>query len=147
MTDGSMYNGLVIAGEQAAPWYQGGHLKAQIASRKATLDMLWATPDIAASLARDALDKANLSCSSVDFYAAHQGTVWFRKLTQAFSGLDGARSVDTFPWAAGLMSCNIPLVLHTAWTERMLNRGDVVLMHAGGSGITASTVVVKWANN
>ena len=92
----------------------------------------------------DALEKLQLRPEDVQFYAAHQATIWFRRVTQAHIGLTGARSADTFPWAGTLSAANIPLVMATAEAEGALLDGNLVAIYSGGTGMTWSASILRW---
>lgn len=91
-----------------------------------------------------ALAAAKIDRQDVDFYAGHQGTWWYRHVTQHTAGLDHARTIDSF-WCNGSMAaCNIPMCWSLALDRGLLHDGDIVVTHAGGNGSTWSALVMRW---
>jgi 3-oxoacyl-[acyl-carrier-protein] synthase-3 len=91
-----------------------------------------------------ALADAQLTVEDVDFYACHQGTWWYRHVTQANVGLSHARTIDTFAQMGTLAGCNVPMVLLRGLERGLLREGDIVVTHAGGNGSTWSAMVMRW---
>lgn len=143
-SDGRLQGGLVC-GVPGAEWWEDGSVVAYRKYPERTLEMLMRLPEYARDVIHGALDDAGLQPSDVDFYAAHQAFAWYREVTQRFAGLDRARSVDTFTWAGSLSAANLPLVLSVAQRDGLLNPGDLVVTQAGGSGITWSSLVLRWS--
>ena len=100
--------------------------------------------EYAREVVRAALEDAKLEEDDVDFYACHQGIAWLRAVTQEAAGLGHARSVDTYMKTGNLGSPNIPVVLAEAEEKGLLHDGDLVVTHAGGSGVTYSSLVLRW---
>ena len=142
-TDGRRHQALV-AGVQGKRWYDEGRVTLYPENPKQASQMLQAVADRAQQIVAEALAQAGKRADDVDFYACHQGTAWIRRVTQHATGLQRARSVDTFRWAASLSAANLPLVLHTARAERLLRDGDLVAFFAGGTGETWSSLVARW---
>jgi len=142
-TDGTQFEA-TLATVNGARWYDDGPIHWQVVDRNASRAMLLNIADFAAETVRTAVATAGLSLNDVGFYASHQGVSWFRAVTQASIGLDGARSFDTFPLTGSTWACNIPLVMAMGVKERQLRRGDVVATFSGGSGTTFSSVVMRW---
>lgn len=142
-TDGSLYEAMVT-GCPGGRWYDGGKIVGYVANSKSARRMLLLIADLARQSVHEALAEAGCSPESVDFYATHQSTRWFRRVTQEHIGLTRARHADTFSWTAGLGSANIPFMLAVGEREHLLKEGNLVAMHTGGSGITWSAVVLRW---
>ncbi len=142
-TDGSLQRGL-ITGVPGHQWFDEGRVIAYREHPQRAREMLLRLAEFARSSVHAALEHAALTTTEVDFYASHQPFAWFRPVTQAHAELDHARTLDTYSWAGSLSAANIPLVLATAEREGLLNPGDVVATHAGGSGITWASLVIRW---
>jgi 3-oxoacyl-[acyl-carrier-protein] synthase III len=106
--------------------------------------MLLSLVDRARDAIESALDTSGLTTSDVDFYAAHQGTVWLSRATAAHARLAHAKTIDTFPMFGNLASTNLPLILARAEREHMLEPGSVVVTFSGGTGETWSSVCLRW---
>lgn len=142
-TDGSLHDGMVgsVPGRR---WYEDGRIwwhPSSIASARAILPSV---ADQARHTIQAGLRQAGLRAEEVDFYASHQATPWFRAVTQEHAGLSYARSLDTFPCVASISAANIPLVLSMAQQNGLLRDEDVVVTYSGGSGITWSSMVLRW---
>jgi 3-oxoacyl-[acyl-carrier-protein] synthase-3 len=142
-TDGSLHDALVT-GCPGARWHDGEKLTLYIENHGSARTMLLKVADMGAEVVNEALGRAGVSREQVGFYASHQATSWFRKATQAFIGLPNAKSCDTFAWTGSLGPANIPLVLAMGEREGLLRTDDVVAMYTGGSGITWSSLILRW---
>jgi 3-oxoacyl-[acyl-carrier-protein] synthase-3 len=141
--DGSQHRALVTT-VPGGNWWDDGKPVTWPLDRQKARHMFLMLADRGKEVVVDALDKLQLRPDDVQFYAAHQATIWFRRVTQAHIGMTGARSADTFPWAGTLSAANIPLVLATAEAEGSLHDGDLVAMYSGGTGMTWSASILRW---
>ncbi|MCA9621046.1 MAG: hypothetical protein KC731_18615 [Myxococcales bacterium] len=142
-TDGELQYGLVSS-VVGGTVFDEGRIVFHAERPECARGMLDSIADNAKDAIAAALRDADLLPEAVDFYACHQGFPWLRRVTQRFAGLTNARSLDTFRLAANAASVNVPLVLAMAEREGMLNNGDVVVTYGGGSGITWSSLVLRW---
>lgn len=144
-TDGSVHQaaGTTIPGKN---WYDEGRNYSYSIDPKAGRKLILSAADAAKDVFDEVFHNASLAPSDVDFYACHQASVWFRRVTQDFVGMQQAKSLDTFSFAGNLLGGNIPLVLSLAKKERMLNAGDLVAFYAGGAGMTWSAALARWGN-
>ena len=142
-TDGSRHKALVV-GLPDGNWYDGGRVMAYSADPRASFEMLLTIADRGRDSMRASLDAAGLQPTDVDFYAAHQGTKWIRRVTQTAMGLTKARSLDTFAQFGSISGANLPLILSIAERERLLQSGDVVALFGGGTGETWSSMSLRW---
>jgi 3-oxoacyl-[acyl-carrier-protein] synthase-3 len=143
--DGSRFGGLVF-GVPGRRWYEGT-IEAYSEDREAAKKVILFVADRAAQSVGEALTEAKVRPKDVAFYAAHQGTVWLREVTQAHCGLRSARFVDTFARFGSLVSANLPLILAIGEREGMLSRGDTVCLFSGGNGETWSSTVMRWGRD
>ena len=141
--DGSQHRALVTT-VPGGSWWDDGKPVTWPLDRKKARHMFLMLADRGKEVVVDALARLELRPEDVQFYAAHQATIWFRRVTQQHIGLTGARSADTFPWAGTLSAANIPLVLATAEAEGLLLDGDLVAMYSGGTGMTWSASILRW---
>ena len=142
-TDGTHFNALAV-GVPGRRWYEEGRNVFYAADKDVARKLILSVADRAREATGAALADAGLAARDVDFYASHQGTSWLRRVTQAHSGLDHARSFDTFPFAASVMGVNVPLVLALAEREGALVAGDLSVVFSGGLGETWSSLVMRW---
>lgn len=144
-TDGSMYRALVT-GCPGGRWYDGKPVHLYADDREATRKMLLVITDLGKQVIDEALHDSGHRPDEVDFYATHQSTHWFRKVTQDYIGLTRARSADTFSWTGSLAACNVPFMAAVGEREGALRDGDLVAMYSGGSGITWSGMILRWGH-
>jgi 3-oxoacyl-[acyl-carrier-protein] synthase III len=144
-TDGSM-QGTLVAGVRGGKWFDHGRTELFTENPPAAHKMFVVIPERSAEPAFDALRTAGIERGAVDFFACHQGNAWLRSVMQELFGLAHARTLDTFKHTASLIAANVPFVLGLAEREGLLRRGDTVLASSGGSGITYSAAVMKWAS-
>jgi len=141
-TDGNYYDALV-AGVPGAAWHTGPiHL--YVAKPEVARGMLLNVVEMGKQTVDEALSRAGATPAQVDFYACHQATIWFRRVTQEHMELTHARSVDFYPWAASVGASNVPLALSLGERDGLLKPGDLVVTYAGGSGVTWSSVALRW---
>jgi 3-oxoacyl-[acyl-carrier-protein] synthase-3 len=100
--------------------------------------------EIAERLLGQCYARAGVDSKDVDFFAAHQATVWWRRVVQEHLGLEHARSFDTYLRAGTLSGANLPFVLHEARNRGLLNTGDLVAMFQAGTGATYSASLLRW---
>jgi len=143
-TDGSLENTLV-AGVPGKRWFDDGRMIAYSGNPPAGRRMFLSIVTFAKDVGAAALAEANLEPADVTFYASHQGTCWFREVTQSALGLTKARFVDSFADTASVYSANIPLCLYRARRDGLLAPGNVVLMFSGGGGTTYTCGIMKWS--
>lgn len=144
-TDGRFHQALV-AGVPSRRWYDDGRVVLYSADTQGARDNFLAIAEMGKEVVDAALAEAGCKAEDVDFFAVHQGTPWLRRVTQEHFGLQRARSVETFKFAASLSSSNIPLGFALGQREGLLRDGDLVLMFSGGAGNTCSSMVLRWGN-
>jgi 3-oxoacyl-[acyl-carrier-protein] synthase III len=142
-TDGSIEN-TFVAGIPGKRWYDEGRAIAYPANPPAARRMFLSLVTFAKEVCGAALAKASMTPADIAFYASHQGTSWFRAVTQSALQLTRAKFVDTFAETASIYSSNIPLSLYVARREGLLTSGDNVLMFSGGGGSTYTCGIMKW---
>jgi 3-oxoacyl-[acyl-carrier-protein] synthase III len=141
-THGVYYEGLVC-GIPDKRWHEGS-AHAYIVRPELSRRLLLETVERSAAVVGAALAEAGFAQKDVDFYASHQGFAWLRKVTQTLTGLDHAKTLDTFPWAGSMLGSNIPLVLSVAEHEGVLAAGDLVASFSGAAGATLASLVFRW---
>lgn len=135
----------LVVGIRGQRWYDEGRPVLYWEDQASASKLLLQIADQAREVCLAALDDAQLRPDDVSFFAAHQGTCWLRRVVQEHIGLPRARSLDTFAELGNLSSVNIPVILGRACDQGILRNGDVVLTFSGGSGVTVSSFVMKWA--
>ncbi len=143
LTDGNYYKSMNTHTKHGGPWWTGPSFLSPGDSKVARM-MLLNMPEWTRQTIHDALHEAGHKPDEVDYYASHQGTVWLSKVTQEYAGMSNARSFSIFPLLASLSTSNVPTVLAFGEREGMLRDGDLVVMQAGGGGVTNVSLVMRW---
>ena len=143
-TDGSYYGASPTPGDPGIHWSQSKKLQSRIRDSARARTLLLDTVKMSHEVLVEALNNAGLTASDVDFFACHQGFAWLREAVQRFTGMDQARTVDTFQWAGSTLGCNIPLVLHTALKDGFLRDGDHTALFAGASGVIFKGTILRY---
>jgi 3-oxoacyl-[acyl-carrier-protein] synthase-3 len=143
LTDGSLYR-VLVGGCPGKRWYEGEPARLYFEDQEGSGRMIAQLPDMGKRVLDDCLQATGFTPGDVDFYAAHQGTVWFRRVTQEHAGMSRARYFDSYPWTTSLGAANIPFELALAQREGMLRKGELVAAHSGGSGIVVSGTLMRW---
>lgn len=134
----------IVASVPDRPWYEEGRVCMYSADHEGARRSFLGIADFCAEVAGETLAMAGVAAADVDFYAPHQPTPWFRRVTQEHLRLTKARSVETFEWAGSMFGANIPVGLSIGQRENLLRSGDLVLMFAGGAGLTYSSMLMRW---
>ncbi len=142
-TNGEKHNALVFGIKQKR-WYEDGPIALYTEQQPLAHRMLLDIPDRGREAIGSALAAASLGAEDVGFYACHQATSWFRRVTQELAGLGLARSVEHFYWTGSLSGCNVPLQLAIADREGLVSDGDNVVMFSGATGETWGAAVLRW---
>jgi 3-oxoacyl-[acyl-carrier-protein] synthase-3 len=142
-SDGSLHAGFVatVPGKR---WYDEGKVVAASEDKAAARKMQLHAADTAKRVISSALERSGIAHGDVRLVATHQPSVWLTQVIKQYVGLDNAARVETFPWAANVMSSNIPLQLALASREGLLKAGDPVAMFTVASGMTAASGIVRW---
>jgi 3-oxoacyl-[acyl-carrier-protein] synthase-3 len=141
--DGGTCNSLVL-GVPGRRWWELGEITTHTLDREHTRNMIRTLVARAGDTITEALSKAGVDRESVDFYASHQGTVWFAKATAAQAGIDSTKTLNTFPSLANMNSVNTPYVLAMGVQKGMIRDGSIVVTFSGGLGETWSSTVMRW---
>jgi 3-oxoacyl-[acyl-carrier-protein] synthase-3 len=142
-TNGEKHDALVF-GIKGKRWYEAGPITLYTEQQPMAHKMLLDIPDRGREAIGSALRAASLSAEDVAFYACHQATSWFRRVTLELAGLSMARSVDHFYWTGSLSGCNVPLQLAIADREGLVSDGDNVVLFSGATGESWGAAVLRW---
>ncbi len=142
-TYGEFHGGLV-SGVPGKRWYDDGKVEAYVEDQQRARGMMLAIPDSVKELAEEAIARAGVAKADVRYFGAHQASIWLGRVVQRYLGLEHAHRVDSFPWAASLTGCNLPLGIVTARKEGQLRDGDLMVMFSGAAGMTVGAMVARW---
>jgi 3-oxoacyl-[acyl-carrier-protein] synthase-3 len=141
--DGTACDAITL-GVPGRRWWEDGACTIHAPNREHTRAMLLNLVDRAGESIAKTLAATGLSREDVDFYASHQGTVWFTEATAAEAGLDRAKTIVTFPSFGNMASASIPLVLAIGEREGLIRDGSIVVTFAGGAGEVWSSMCLRW---
>jgi len=141
---GDRCDALVIGAGPDKNYWDDGALTVHSVNRESTRNMLFGMVDRGGIAVTEALARAGLTTSQVDFYATHQSTAWLTRASAKRARLENTNTIVTFPAFANMSSANIPFILAMAEREGMLSDGSVVVTFAGGTGETWSSLVLRW---
>lgn len=141
--DGS-YHSAFVCGVPGRRWYEEGKVVAYSPDPQRSHQMILNGPDQAKQGVGEALEGAKLDHVEIGFYACHQPSRWFRSVTQQCAGLHRAQSVDVYSHYASLGACNIPFQLEKGLQEGLVKTGDNLAFFAIASGMTWSSLVLRW---
>ena len=142
----SSYPFTLVAGTRSGTWYDDGAAVLHSNDLPGARDMFLSIADQAREVIAGLLAETGTQASAIDFFACHQGTIWIRRVVQAFTGLEAARSLDTFASAGSLFASNVPLVMRLAEDGGLIGPGDLVLLFGGGTGATFGAALLRWGN-
>jgi 3-oxoacyl-[acyl-carrier-protein] synthase III len=91
-----------------------------------------------------ALANTGIRPEDIKFFCMHQGTPWLRTVVEEYCGLVNARSTETFAKTGYLFGAILPMGLYEAELQGLLADGDLVMLAAGGAGMTYGATVLEW---
>jgi 3-oxoacyl-[acyl-carrier-protein] synthase-3 len=138
------YPSTVIASVPGGTWFDEGRAVIHVADPAGLRAVFVQTADLCKESVEAALASSRISPSDVRFFCAHQGTKWLSGIAQEHAGLRDAASIDTFARTGYVFSASIPLSLRMAVDEGRLAPTDVVVLFAGGTGMTYGATVLEW---
>lgn len=143
-TDSSMHD-VFHTGSPQQKWYDSNKPFVYVDNALSALRMLLKTPDFGKIAFEKLMQKSGIQASQIDFYASHQASVWFTRISQEYMGLNHAKSYSTFPDYASMNACNIPCVLFEASSRGLLKKGDLVAAYSGSAGVMFSSAAWYWS--
>jgi len=96
------------------------------------------------SVMSEALSKAGLDVSDVDWFVPHQANVRILDGTARRCGIPEDRVVVTVAKHGNTSAASIPLALDAAVKDGRIKKGDLVLMEAMGGGFTWGASLVRY---
>jgi 3-oxoacyl-[acyl-carrier-protein] synthase III len=97
-----------------------------------------------AAVLEEAIAKADLTVSDVDWVVPHQANRRILDATARKLGLPAERVVITVDEHANTSAASVPLALDVAVRDGRVKRGDVVVLEAMGGGFTWGAAVVRY---
>lgn len=141
--DGRYPNGL-IASVRGGAWFDRGRGVIHVADPSLMRDALMQTADVCKESIDAVLAAAGHAARDVDYFSMYQGTPWLRRVVQDYTGLEKARSLDTFAQTGYLFGAVLPAGLCLAEQAGALVPGNLVMVTGGGSGMTFGSTLMRW---
>jgi 3-oxoacyl-[acyl-carrier-protein] synthase-3 len=127
-------------------WYTGtdGPLRVTSHDYKSVQEKL---PTIG-KMARESLDlalqEANVSRSDITFFTCHQTISAFNPICRRASGLEHAKTMDTYETIGSVGASSIPINLYFARKQGLLVDNDLVALFTTGAGLNWSAGLLRW---
>ncbi|WP_294392085.1 beta-ketoacyl-ACP synthase III [uncultured Sphingomonas sp.] len=97
-----------------------------------------------AAVLREAIDKAGLSVTDVDWVVPHQANARILDATARKLGLPAERVVVTVDEHANTSAASVPLAFDVAVRDGRIRRGDLIVLEAMGGGFTWGAAVARY---
>ena len=97
-----------------------------------------------AAVLGEAVDKAGLQVSDIDWVVPHQANARILDATARKLGLDASRMVVTVDEHANTSAASVPLAFDVAVRDGRIKRGDLVAFEAMGGGFTWGAAVARF---
>jgi 3-oxoacyl-[acyl-carrier-protein] synthase-3 len=93
---------------------------------------------------RVALAHNQLGEADIDMLIAHQANLRINEMVQRQLGLNDDQVFNNIQRYGNTTAATIPMALHECVTAGRLERGDLLLLTAFGSGFTWGSAAVRW---
>jgi 3-oxoacyl-[acyl-carrier-protein] synthase III len=93
---------------------------------------------------RRILERNRIDPAQIDLFAAHQANRRIIQLTAQKLGMPLEKVLINIDQYGNTTGSTIPLVLHDAFEQGRLKRGDLVLLASVGAGFTVGAVLLRW---
>lgn len=91
-----------------------------------------------------ALEHNGLSTDDVDLVIAHQANLRINEMVTRRLGLDDDQVYNNIQRFGNTTAATIPIAMHEAVEKGLLNRGDLLVLTAFGSGFTWASAAIRW---
>jgi 3-oxoacyl-[acyl-carrier-protein] synthase-3 len=126
-------------------WYEG-RSRIHVADPKQLAAGQLRTADSCEQAVRTALDRAGLGMSDVNYLCVGQGTAWLHHVVAEQLGLESLPWTDVFSSYGYLASAHVSAELFEAQQRGQIADNAVVVIAAGGTGMTYGAAVLRWGN-
>ena len=90
------------------------------------------------------LEKNKLSVSDINMLIPHQANLRIAQFIQRKFKLEDDQVFNNIQKYGNTTAASIPIALTEAWEEGKINKGDLVILAAFGSGFTWGSVIIRW---
>jgi len=92
----------------------------------------------------EGLQANNLEVTDIDMLVPHQANLRISQFIQKKFGLENHQVFNNIMKYGNTTAASIPIALTEAWEQKKINKDDVVVLAAFGSGFTWGSVIIKW---
>lgn len=92
----------------------------------------------------EGLEANKLAVSDIDMLIPHQANLRISQFIQQKFGLSDDQVYNNIQKYGNTTAASVPIALTEAWEKGKINKGDLVVLAAFGSGFTWGSVVLKW---
>ena len=92
----------------------------------------------------ECLEYNNITPEDIKLFLPHQANIRINNMVQKKLGLKDNQVLNNIDKYGNTTSATIPILLSEACQNSMINKGDLVLMAAFGSGFTWGASLIKW---
>ena len=92
----------------------------------------------------EALDANNLSTKDIDLLIPHQANLRISQAIQKKMNLDDNQIVSNIHKYGNTTAASIPIALCESISNNQLNKGDILVLAAFGSGFSWGSAILKW---
>ncbi|MDQ3266779.1 MAG: hypothetical protein M3Y59_24530 [Myxococcota bacterium] len=145
VTKGDLYDGMLVGPRGEEFWTEGkSPIVMQSRNLQAGRAIVLGTADFAKETIEIALRRAGVEKEQVTRFYSHQPSVFFNASSRLGAGLVNAQTTDTFARYASMHAANIPINLCEAQQAGQLQRGDLCVFYACGTGLNLAAAVYRW---
>ena len=92
----------------------------------------------------EGLQHNNLEIDDIDLLIPHQANVRISQMVQKKLGLSDDKIISNIHKYGNTTSASIPIALNEAIENKQLNKGDILVLAAFGSGFSWGSAILKW---
>lgn len=92
----------------------------------------------------EGLEFNKLKKEDIDMLIPHQANLRISQFIQSKLGLSDDKVYNNIQKYGNTTAASIPIALTEAWEEGKINKGDLVVLAAFGSGFTWGSVIIRW---
>jgi len=97
-----------------------------------------------AEVIKEGLDTNDLSIGDIDMLIPHQANLRISQFIQKKLKLKDSQVFNNIQKYGNTTAASIPIALSEAWEQGKVNKGDLVVLAAFGSGFTWGSVIIRW---
>ena len=92
----------------------------------------------------EGLNHNNLDIDDIDLLIPHQANLRISKIVQKKLGLSDSQIISNIHKYGNTTSASIPIALNEALVDKKLNKGDILVLAAFGSGFSWGSAILRW---